>query len=212
MKDNTTMIKKQRRPQGERSEIMQKRLLDAAVTVLQSKGFSGFRTAEVVEIAGVSKGALLHHFPTKVALLAAAFEWLRQGTDVSELHFRKRNTIDEIIQDLIAESRAFFFGESFQVTLDVSVSAARTPELRDTIFDSVRGMRRHTEEHWIESMTHFGLTHRQAANIVILVNTVFRGSAVRALWDPDKTAVDQTVVILNEMIESYVKAHQDEVS
>src|SRR3546814_217338 len=127
---------KTRRAQAERSETMQRRLLDAAVAVLKRRGLAGFRTAEVVAMAGVSKGALLHHFPTKVSLIAAAFEWLREGTDESARYFHTRETLVDVIGDLIAESRTFFSGESFPVSLDVAISAARTPELRDAIFRS----------------------------------------------------------------------------
>src|SRR3546814_19656090 len=80
---------KTRRAQAERSETMQRRLLDAAVAVLKRRGLAGFRTAEVVAMAGVSKGALLHHFTTTVSLIAAAFDWLREGTDESARYFHK---------------------------------------------------------------------------------------------------------------------------
>lgn len=197
--------KKLRRTQGERSELMRKTLLDAAVAVLKTRGLAGFRTAEVVEIAGVSKGALLHHFPTKVDLVAGAFEWLREGTDVSAQHFQRRETLEETVQDVIAESRAFFFGASFPATLDVAVTSARTPELRDTIFHSVRGLRQHTEERWAERLMEYGMSRTKAEDLVLLINTVFRGVAVRSLWEKDKDLLERPTAILAEMIDCYLK-------
>lgn len=183
---------------------MQRRLLDAAVAVLKRRGLAGFRTAEVVAMAGVSKGALLHHFPTKVSLIAAAFEWLREGTDESARYFHTRETLVDVIGDLIAESRTFFSGESFPVSLDVAISAARTPELRDAIFDTVRGIRQRTEALWIEQLSAFGISHERAADAVLLVNAAFRGSAVRTFWEPDRSVFDRVARVTAEMVADYL--------
>lgn len=50
---------------------MKQRLLDAAVDCLIEFGFAGTTTLAVQRQAGTSRGALLHHFPTHAALLAA---------------------------------------------------------------------------------------------------------------------------------------------
>ena len=51
---------------------MRARLLDATVECLVERGWSGTSTTLVSERAGVSRGAQLHHFPTKAALVVAA--------------------------------------------------------------------------------------------------------------------------------------------
>lgn len=58
---------------------MRARLLDATVDCLVERGFSGTSTTLVSARAGVSRGAQLHHFPTKNDLVVAAVEHL---TDV----------------------------------------------------------------------------------------------------------------------------------
>ena len=63
-------------PQEERTRAMRARLLDATVDCLVERGFSGTSTTLVSERAGVSRGAQLHHFPTKNALVVAAVEHL----------------------------------------------------------------------------------------------------------------------------------------
>ncbi|NHC21837.1 TetR/AcrR family transcriptional regulator [Nocardioides sp. IC4_145] len=55
---------------------MRARLLEATVECLVERGFSGTSTTLVSERAGVSRGAQLHHFPTKNALVVAAVEHL----------------------------------------------------------------------------------------------------------------------------------------
>jgi len=57
-----------------RSVTTRQRLLDAALECLVDRGYSGTTTIETARRAGVSRGAQLHHFPTKAALLTAAVE------------------------------------------------------------------------------------------------------------------------------------------
>ena len=57
---------------------MRGRLLDATVECLVERGFAGTSTTLVSERAGVSRGAQLHHFPTKNDLVVAAVEHLTE--------------------------------------------------------------------------------------------------------------------------------------
>ena len=52
-----------RRTQAERSEETRTRILKAAANLIRKRGYARFRTAEVAEEAGLSRGAQLHHFP-----------------------------------------------------------------------------------------------------------------------------------------------------
>ena len=65
-------------PQEERTRLMRARLLEATVDCLVERGFSGTSTTLVSERAGVSRGAQLHHFPTKNDLVVAAVEHLTE--------------------------------------------------------------------------------------------------------------------------------------
>ena len=66
----------ERRTQAERSAATQERLLDATLACLVELGWSGTSTTEVVRRAGVSRGAQVHHYPTKEDLVLAAVEYL----------------------------------------------------------------------------------------------------------------------------------------
>lgn len=72
-------------PQEERTRAMRARLLEATVDCLVERGFSGTSTTLVSERAGVSRGAQLHHFPTKNDLVLAAVKHLTEvrGAELS---------------------------------------------------------------------------------------------------------------------------------
>ncbi|MGH9076473.1 MAG: TetR/AcrR family transcriptional regulator [Acidimicrobiales bacterium] len=65
-----------RRSQSERSTATQRALLDVTVDCLVESGFHRLTQVDVAGRAGLSVGALAHHFPSKSALLAAAVDHL----------------------------------------------------------------------------------------------------------------------------------------
>lgn len=65
-----------RRTQRERRETTRTALMEATVECLVELGYSATTTLEVERRAGVSRGARIHHFPTKALLLASAVDHL----------------------------------------------------------------------------------------------------------------------------------------
>lgn len=62
--------------QQQRTAITRKQILDAAVSVLFREGYSGATTLRIQQEAGVSRGRLLHQFPSREDLLVAAVQHL----------------------------------------------------------------------------------------------------------------------------------------
>lgn len=63
-----------RRSQAERREQTRRQLLTAARKLFAEKGFAATSTPEIVAAAGVTRGALYHHYADKTALFAAVVE------------------------------------------------------------------------------------------------------------------------------------------
>ncbi len=68
--------KPQRRTQEERRTATRGALLEATIDCLVDYGYAGTTTTRVVERSGVSRGAQVHHFPTKAELVAQAVSYL----------------------------------------------------------------------------------------------------------------------------------------
>ena len=118
-----------RTPQQERSRATQQRLLDATVDCLVEHGWSGTTTTLVAQRAGVSRGAQLHHYPTKAALVLAAVEHLatrRAGQIRAEAAGLPVCHLDQAVELLAAA----FTGPLYQAALEVWVAARTDPPLR----------------------------------------------------------------------------------
>jgi AcrR family transcriptional regulator len=120
--------------QQERSRATQQRLLDATIDCLIKYGWSGTTTTIVAETAGVSRGAQLHHYPTKSALVLAAVEHLttRRAAELRAEAAELPDLVDrtEHVIDLLATA---FTGPLFQAALEVWVAARTDDAVRDAL-------------------------------------------------------------------------------
>ena len=68
-----------------RSETTRQKILDAAIDLFSEVGYAAAGLGEIIERAGMTKGALYHHFDSKEALATAIIE---QGTNLTRDAFR----------------------------------------------------------------------------------------------------------------------------
>jgi AcrR family transcriptional regulator len=117
-------------PQEERTRAMRQRLLEATLQCLVERGWSGTSTTLVSERAGVSRGAQLHHFPTKNALVIAAVEHIATvrrdelGEAAAALPRGERRTRE--VLELLGEH---FTADVFAAALERWVAARTDPQL-----------------------------------------------------------------------------------
>jgi AcrR family transcriptional regulator len=57
-----------------RSEVTRRKIIDAAVRLFNEAGYSNVGLGDIVEAAGMTKGALYHHFSSKEALAVAIID------------------------------------------------------------------------------------------------------------------------------------------
>ena len=128
----------------ERSLATKAALLDAAIESLVERGYAATTTIETARRAGVSRGAQLHHFPTKAELLATAVEHLfdRRLAEFREAFAAIDPQADRLdaALDLLW---SMFQGPAFVAWTELWVAARTDPELARTV---IAVERRFTDE------------------------------------------------------------------
>lgn len=122
--------------QAERTAATTERLLDATIATLLERGYRGTSTPEVCKRAGVSRGAQLHHYPTKEALVAAAVDHLLQRR-VAELQSRLAGAPAGVLDlsDAATALWSIYTGDTFYAWLELVVAARTEPDLRKLVAD-----------------------------------------------------------------------------
>src|SRR6476469_3626040 len=130
------------RTQQQRRDETRRALLDATVESLIEVGFARTTTLEVQRRANTSRGALLHHFPSKTELLVAAVDHL------AEMRARELKTFASQLPDGRARTEAVlellwqcFSGAFFQVAMELRTAARTDPELRPVLIAAERSLR-----------------------------------------------------------------------
>jgi AcrR family transcriptional regulator len=125
-----------RRSQEERRATTRAKLLEAAAACLHQVGYAATTVGEVHERAGVARGTLLHHFPTKAELMVAATSYVvnqrleqfrRAVSEIPPEQDRLHAIVDLAWNDL--SSPVFF------TALELWVAARTDPELRQAVVE-----------------------------------------------------------------------------
>jgi AcrR family transcriptional regulator len=132
---------KPRRTQKERRATTRAALLDATIDCLVEYGYANTTTSRVVERAGVSRGAQVHHFPTKAELVAEAVGHLatlradEMQQELEHLPEGRERTLAAL--DLLWKVHT---GPLFQASLELWVAARTDSELREHLLPVERAV------------------------------------------------------------------------
>lgn len=189
---NSLGAKRARVPQAERRRITRGKLLDATVESLIHVGYSRTTTVEVGERAGLSRGAQLHHFPSRAELLVAAIEHLadeRSKEFEAELNARLEKG-DDPIDAMVDMLWATFSGPLYWAVVELMVASRTDPELleRFEVFERSLGGRIYRA---FKEMT--GRGDREAKTAVEMTLYFMRGLAMERIFRENDAHYDELV-------------------
>lgn len=174
-----------RRTQGERTAISRRRILDAAVELLYSQGYSSATTLRIQQEAGVSRGRLLHQFPSREDLLIAAVDHL-VTTRIENLTSRTEWPEDpeERIAEAIETMWSTYHQPYFWASTELWLAARSNGELRRTLLPQERRVGRMVRE---TSDSFFGpdlCAHPNYLSVRELLSNAMRGVALTYALEP----------------------------
>ncbi|MBM7366004.1 AcrR family transcriptional regulator [Gordonia hydrophobica] len=123
------------RKQQDRAAQTRDMILEAASKVLFEEGYSAATTLHIQQVAGVSRGRLLHHFPSREVLLTAAVHHLAE-VRIAELTAGVTipDDVDERIRFAVAAMWEITGQSCFWASMELWMGArTANPELREAL-------------------------------------------------------------------------------
>ena len=179
--------KKVRRTQEDRSREARGKILAATIDVLMERGYGGLTTKEVATQAGISNGALMHHYANKAELVVAATaavyeEWSRRGQSLAASASALENPVEGFMNDCMS----VYFDWPFIAALEVILVARTDAELMARILPVMDQYRATTNQLWLQVFRKAGLSSADAKTVLNLTLNIVRGMAVNRLWQKDE--------------------------
>lgn len=202
------MGRRPRRSQEERSADTKARLRTATLETLLELGYARTSTVEICRRAGVSRGAMLHHYPTKTDLIIDTarhrFERARIEMEQLALGFgRGELTIDAFIAGMWEQ---VFPVQSVVLTLETLVAARADPELDRVIGGFLADMLQGYEAVATTAFADTGFSVEQRHVLVLLTACAVRGLRYQQLMHSPPAVVEKVRRALRYSLEAVLVA------
>lgn len=179
-----------RRSQDERSSATIASLSEATIALMTEVGFTNLTTTNIAKRAGVSRGAMLHHFPSKVALVihatgemwgevVAAAEKLRAACDPDRPD--PDFFVSAIWEEVMAERHV-------SVSVDIMLAARGDPILKSHLDSWVLKMFASYREAARHAFGRGGLSETECDALIATIASTLRGQRIAEMMAPEITS------------------------
>lgn len=179
-----------RRSQEARSAETRARLLDATLGCLIERGYGATSTPEVCRRAKLSRGAMLHHFPTREELVISSVAHLatRRASEI-RAHAQELAGRGEPLDAVLELMWSAYDGPLFHAALELWVAARSDRALHRALYPVERTLGRGMRELWSDvlslSLGPDPARQRKLDDLVALTQHLLRGMAVQRILKTD---------------------------
>lgn len=197
-----------RRSQEQRRTQTRRLLLEATVASLCELGYSGTTTLAVEKRAGVSRGARIHHFESKAALLAAAGDYLyEQLSDQYAVAFadpKGKQSDRQRLRTGLHMLWTIYQRPHYTAVLELHGAARKDAELKDRLSDVAA---RHRELALQASGVFFpGIGRIRAQRCIETIHAAFVGMCVQGGVTAEARQSEYVLSALEDLVLSQLKS------
>lgn len=172
-----------RRSNEERSATTRAAVLNATIEQLAEFGYGRTTTVDVAERAGVSRGALVHHFSTRSDLVLAALQYLSERRlEELEAGMARVSGSEDRLSAFVDLMWSTFEGPSFLAQLELWIAARTDRELFARLYPLERGFGKRLSGLCAEALG----GHAASGTLYELTKHLMRGMAVERLLKSDE--------------------------
>lgn len=206
MENPRAVSQRKDRPAQARSIAMRENLIETALDVIYDRGYRSASTTEFARRAGVSRGAMLHHFPARSDIVVAAMERLlgdstREIREVAERVAKQQVSLEDFVEFLWE----MFSGRFFYISLEFINEARTNPELSARMIPVVQDFHAALNGIWAEFEKQADGIPRATCVALNLTVCLMRGMGVQTVLkdDPDyfRSMLDAWKAILPQLVQ-----------
>ncbi|CAH1667354.1 TetR family transcriptional regulator [Hyphomicrobiales bacterium] len=178
-----------RRSQKERSAETSARLMGATIDLMHQQGLSRTTTSDIARQAGVSRGALTHHFASREAIISASIaDLLSKSTRdlhrFAEEFMARGGSSDEIVDYIwrMMDDRLFV------VTMEYLPEARHNPDFRAELIPTVREFHAGLDAIWTALAARAGTAPDHTRTVMNATMCLFRGMISQTVLRPNDPA------------------------
>ena len=167
-------------PVQKRAWDTRERILEAAVTCLAEEGYAATTTSRIQERAGVSRGSLLHQFPSRDDLLVAAVQHLAvQRTNQVDIP-KAAGTIDDAVEQIWLT----FHGPLYRAAVQLWAASQHRPDLAEALRGPEHDLGGHIRSLIIGLFGPVHVAHPGFADLAPTLLSSMRGVALTYTFEP----------------------------
>jgi AcrR family transcriptional regulator len=168
--------------QDERSAQTRARLMRATLTILDSRGYARASLADIAEAAGVTRGALNHHFSNKDDLVARAVAlMLTEATDEIAALAKGVAAGSVTLDSFVDHLWRMFSGPLFMITLEHVTEARHNVLLKARLVPAVKEFHTSLNAIWQRFFQAHGVDASTATEALNATLCLLRGMGVQTV-------------------------------
>lgn len=197
------------RTQEERSSSMRLRLIEATLDLLLSKGYPAATAADIVARAGVTRGALSHHFENKDELVVEAIDHLLKRTTAEIRVYASQVGQGALsISDFVDRLWIIFSGPFFMITLEQITAARHNEPLRRRLVERTREFHASLDDIWRQFFSGSGMGSVEVETSLNATLCLLRGMGVQSVLRHDPVYYRGLLRFWKTMLIEQIKASQ----
>jgi AcrR family transcriptional regulator len=186
-----------------KSERTRERLLDAALGLMQAKGHGQLSVHEVARAAGMTSGAIQHHFATKASLMLEVITRLIEQLEAASDFWPSGNwSLQQRADHFVQQAWAQLYGQPrFAVAWSAYLAAREDPLMVAHIIERRSALTASLQHRMTQSFPEMCHGPQCAARIQFVLSCL-RGMGLVAPFSPDATIPPQ-LAVLSQFIQSF---------
>ncbi len=186
-----------RRTQEQRTAETRAALFAAAVRTIDTMGYAGANNASIADDAGVSRGAITHHFSTRAAFMAEVVRWVFEQETILFATLMDEGHVGSRVSDWPELLWDVFSRPSGVAVLEILVASRSDPELAALVMPMQESIERSGAINFVNRIGAKGLD----MTAIRLVVWAIRGMTLGRSFIDDRQGMEDAVALLSRILD-----------